>query len=292
MRVHTIWVADHVAFSTKAHTHDYYQLVYCRKAGGSFEIDGKRYVSEAGQIYLIQPMQPHAMQRGDNMQIIELKFLVDDENAAELLRRVPSVFTLRDDVSLRLSLKDIVKEGLSRRMFSNDSTNAALELLLIRILREFIDDPGEQLNTLDFDLPDPEDDLKGRNGDVQFIRLINYIDQHLSEHITLELLSDFVHFNKSYLTERFKDMWGIPPMKYVNGIRIERAKELLAKTDKSITVIAEETGFSSIHYFSRYFKEKEHMTPQAYRAGFAGKLNPRENDPGDEEDGEKQRYHL
>ena len=87
-------------------------------------------------------------------------------------------------------------------------------------------------------------------------------------------------------------LWGIPPMKYVNGIRIERAKELLAKTDKSITVIAEETGFSSIHYFSRYFKEKEHMTPQAYRAGFAGKLNPRENDPGDEEDGEKQRNHL
>ena len=292
MRVHTIWVADHVAFSTKVHTHDYYQLVYCRKAGGSFEIDGKRYASETGQIYLIQPMQPHARQRGDNMQSIELKFLVDDENAAELLRRVPSVFTLKDDVSLRLSLKDIVKEGLSRQMFSNDSTNAALELLLIRILREFIDDTGEQLNTLDFDLPDPENNLKGRNGDVQFIRLINYIDQHLSEHITLELLSDVVHFNKSYLTERFKDMWGIPPMKYVNGIRIERAKELLAKTDKSITVIAEETGFSSIHYFSRYFKEKERMTPQAYRAGFAEKPNPREHDPGDEEDGEKQHDHL
>ena len=292
MRVHTIWVADHVAFSTKVHTHDYYQLVYCRKAGGNFEIDGITYASEEGKVYLMQPMQPHAMQKGNNMRVIELKFLVDDEKAETLLRRVPTVFELKDDVGLRFSLKDIVKEGLSRRMFSNDSTDAALELLLIRILREFVDDSGEQLNTLDYDLPAPEDNPKGRSGDVQFIRLISYIDQHLSEHITLELLSEVVHFNKSYLTERFKDIWGIPPMKYVNWVRIEKAKELLVKTDKSVTAIAEETGFSSIHYFSRYFKEKEHMTPQKYRAVYAGKLNPKDKKSGDEEDGKKQRNHL
>ena len=54
-------------------------------------------------------------------------------------------------------------------------------------------------------------------------------------------------------------------MKYVNWVRIERAKILLAVTDKSITDIAEAVGFGSVHYFSRFFKDKEKLTPNDYR---------------------------
>ena len=60
-------------------------------------------------------------------------------------------------------------------------------------------------------------------------------------------------------------MWGIPPMQYINHLRIERSKVLLAMTDKSATEIALDVGFQSIHYFSRYFKDKEGMTPNEYR---------------------------
>jgi len=83
--------------------------------------------------------------------------------------------------------------------------------------------------------------------------------------ISLDELASIAHFEKSYLTVRFKQMWGISPMKYVNLLRIERAKLLLATTDMSITDIACCVGFGSIHYFSRYFKEKEGITPNEYR---------------------------
>lgn len=273
MRVHTIWVADHVAFSTKVHVHDYYQMIYCEKAGGSFEIDDLHYEAVPGWVYFVRPMQPHAMQRGNNMRVMELKFLAEDEETGQQLSALPSVFAMEDDPALRRSLKEAVKEGLSEALYSNESTNAALELALIRILRQFCPEAGEALRTLDFDVPPRETGAAGRNSDVQFIKLIHYIETHIAERITLDDLSNLVHFNKSYLVERFKNIWGVPPMKYVNWIRVEKAKELLATTDKSITDIARETGFGSIHYFSRYFKEKEHITPQSYRTKRAEDLN-------------------
>lgn len=58
---------------------------------------------------------------------------------------------------------------------------------------------------------------------------------------------------------------GTTPVQYINRMRLRKAKELLATTDKSITEIAMTAGFQSIHYFSRYFKEKERISPLLYR---------------------------
>ena len=97
---------------------------------------------------------------------------------------------------------------------------------------------------------------------------VRYIENNLDREITLDELAKTVHFNKSYLIVRFKETWGISPMKYVNYVRIERARELLATTEKSITDIALEVGFSGIHYFSRYFKARVGITPQEYRTSY------------------------
>ena len=78
MRVHTLWVADHVAFSTVVHVHDYYQILYCQKAGGTVEIDGVVYEAEPGTMYFMRPMQPHGLRRGNHMRAIEIKFLAED----------------------------------------------------------------------------------------------------------------------------------------------------------------------------------------------------------------------
>ena len=83
-----------------------------------------------------------------------------------------------------------------------------------------------------------------------------------------------VHFDKSYLTARFRDSLGTSPMRYVNHMRMERAKSLLATTDDSITQVAKAVGFSSIHYFSRYFKEKEGITPIEYREQRQSSVKP------------------
>ena len=100
------------------------------------------------------------------------------------------------------------------------------------------------------------------------------MEKHLAEKITLEDLSELMHFDKSYLIERFKSLWGLPPKQYLNALRLEKAKELLVTTDKTVTDIAQETGFQSIHYFSSFFKRKENMTPLSYRKRYGEPVEP------------------
>ena len=58
---------------------------------------------------------------------------------------------------------------------------------------------------------------------------------------------------------------GLPPIQYINQFRINRAKEDLRNTDISITDIAEKHGFSSIHYFSKLFRQLNGLSPLEYR---------------------------
>ena len=57
----------------------------------------------------------------------------------------------------------------------------------------------------------------------------------------------------------------MPLIRYVNCRRIERAKELLVTSDHTLDEIAMAVGFCSIHYFSRFFKQKVGASPNAYR---------------------------
>ena len=265
MNIHTIWVADHIALSTSYHTHDYYQLLYCQKTGGTVTIHDKIYECKAGYIYFLHPMEPHSISRGKDMRLTEIKFLARDAFTTEQLLYLPNEFSITEFPSIQLLIKDVVKEGLGLEIYSNESTNAALTLLLIRLLRNFVAQKQENLNSFDYPLSMPSISASKHLNDLHIAKVANYIEENIHRQISLEELSDLIHFNKSYLVEKFKEIIGITPMKYANLKRIEKSKELLSHSNLSITEISYLAGFQSIHYFSRYFKLLEHTTPQAYR---------------------------
>lgn len=53
---------------------------------------------------------------------------------------------------------------------------------------------------------------------------------------------------------------------FQNSIRISRAQDLLSSSDLSVSEIAAQTGFDSVYYFSRHFKQSTGLTPKAYRS--------------------------
>jgi len=261
-----MWVSDHICLPVPLHQHDYYQLVYCQKGVGKITVGETVYNAVPGRGYLIKPMEEHDITPKELFRLAEVKFTVEDPALDSGLRQLPTELEIDEHASLRLSLKDVIREGLADAMYSHEATNAALCLFLIRLLRKNdVAAVHEPWRSFYFDAPkrraagdDPERAL-------DFSMVIDYIERHLSEPITLEDLAKVVHFEKSYLATQFKKLWGISPIRYVNYVRIERAKALLAATDKSVTQIASEVGFASIHYFCRYFKEKEKLTPNEYR---------------------------
>ena len=266
MSVSTIWVSDHIVVSIDKHAHDYFQLMYCVGGLGEIRVGDTLFSAIPGHAYLAFPMQEHAIIQNDRLHLVEIKFKVDDVIILQGLDRLPTEFSIDDDLLLRLAFAEIKREALSHAIYSHESTNAALKLFLLRLIRQTYSqeqDDGHTSQNCFFNTGKKSGE--GKNTDIDLVKILDYIETHLSEQITLNDLTNLVHLDKSYLIARFKKMWGIPPLKYINHLRIERSKVLLAMTDKKATEIAREVGFQSIHYFCRYFKEKEGMTPNEYR---------------------------
>lgn len=264
MDVYTIWVSDHISLPVTVHTHNYYQFIYCQRGTGKIIIGKEEYSAVPGRAYLVKPMEEHGIIPNGTLRLIEIKFTTDGEAFEKSLAELPAELEIDEHLSLRISLKEVIKEGLSQRTFSTEATNSALMLFLIRLLRKSgVSSESTTAHSFYFDTPKRRGDEGDR--DVEFVQVIDYIEKHLSEPISLDDLSSLLHFEKSYLTVRFKEIWGLSPMQYVSWLRIERAKVLLLTTDMSITDIANEVGFGSIHYFSRFFKEKENITPNEFR---------------------------
>ncbi len=84
--------------------------------------------------------------------------------------------------------------------------------------------------------------------------------------VSLERYAKFCHLSVSRFAHLFKDCTGFSPLEYIMHIRIEKAMHYLVYTDRSISEIAELTGFSSQNYFGRIFKRHTGTTPKNFIA--------------------------
>lgn len=104
-----------------------------------------------------------------------------------------------------------------------------------------------------------------KSGDASLQRIIEYIDNHYAEPITLALLADTFHINAGYLCKLFKDSKHTSFISYLNQVRIARVKQLLKGPRLSLEEIADQTGFSNANYLVRVFKRTTGQTIGEYR---------------------------
>lgn len=100
-------------------------------------------------------------------------------------------------------------------------------------------------------------------------QVLNYIDDNIASDISIHRLSTAFLQSPGQLDELFKCEYGCTALQFISRFRLFKAKELMCYTNHSITEISSMTGFGSIHYFSRYFKEKEFISPTEYRRAFS-----------------------
>lgn len=96
-------------------------------------------------------------------------------------------------------------------------------------------------------------------------KAIRYISKNFSRNLTLDDVANQVHLNSAYFSTLFKQSTGSSFKEYLNMVRIEESKRLLANTDYSIIDIALATGFEDQSYFSKVFKKYTGLTPKQYR---------------------------
>lgn len=95
-----------------------------------------------------------------------------------------------------------------------------------------------------------------------------YIDQYYYEDLTLDFISSKFFLNRTYFSELFSREAGEGFKKYVNRIRIDKAKKLLVSQDMKASAVAELVGFNDPVYFSITFKKYTGMPPGEYKNSF------------------------
>lgn len=99
------------------------------------------------------------------------------------------------------------------------------------------------------------------------VAVLNYIAQHYREPITSTTAAAALYLNNSYFCRLFKQHFGSNFSDFLNGYRIERAKQLLRDTAMSVADVATAVGFNSFSYFCKLFRLATGMSPTDFRRG-------------------------
>ena len=100
----------------------------------------------------------------------------------------------------------------------------------------------------------------------KFNDLLDYINVHYTEELSLENMANHIGFSKFHFSRLFKQYTNLTFNEYLNYRRLKAAEELLADRSVPITEVSMRSGFSSISSFNRLFKEAKHCSPREYRS--------------------------
>ncbi|GAA0283031.1 hypothetical protein GCM10008922_47060 [Faecalicatena contorta] len=95
--------------------------------------------------------------------------------------------------------------------------------------------------------------------------IIDYMGAHLAESCRSESLAGLIHLSPPQFQRKFRRSTGFSPYDYLQRLRIDKAQELLAGSEMSVTDISHSLGFSSSQHFAGVFKQYTGQTPSAFR---------------------------
>jgi AraC-like DNA-binding protein len=229
------------------HSHGVWEL-YFQVAGSSVWCDarGNQFGCRPGALYVPRPGLEHWLERaGDPKHHFLFAALDVDEWVARRLPGLAATWARRDFVYLPESwgieapFRMLLREVTGHREFRSEGLTAALDQLLLAVTRAMAE-------------KGPERPATGVHPGVEAARLA--LERHPSEPWTLADLSRVAGLSSNHLVGRFTRDVGKSPHRYLQELRIARARELLKTTDSSVTEIAHELGFSSSQHFARAFR--------------------------------------
>lgn len=251
-----LWVARYdykPGWELKQHYHNHYQIIYVVRGTGIFTLNEYEQVIRPGTLFFIKPGDSHGLvnKSSDALKTLDIKFIIRGDEDEEIASNTKSIYLFTDTVIHDLFEK-IRQEGLNKKPFYKElSREYLIEMLylLLRYENEKLNTPEEKSASII-----PETDDAGH-------RVAEYIKSHFSGEMSLDSISSELGYNKSYICQVFKRDYNTTPMNYLYRYRIEKAGELMIRSDYTIKQISEMTGFKSIHHFARTFRNFKGMTP-------------------------------
>lgn len=268
----------HVGWSLPERVIFDYELLYVKDGELEVQVEDQVYHGIPGDLFLFRPGQRHAfrsfgpiplqqphihfdlIQQPDSPDVkISFKPLSDMSETergwfrpdllSETPFRLPNHFRLRNPFPIESLIMELIQEMERQLPYYELKARSIFLALWTTLLREW----GKQ------DQPDWMTNWEA------FQLLKQHLLAHLNRPVPLEEMAQTSRMSRTSLIRFFRAAFGVTPVKYHLGLRIERAKELIQFSSAPITRISEELGFDSIHAFSRAFRRLEGVAPSFYR---------------------------
>ncbi len=101
---------------------------------------------------------------------------------------------------------------------------------------------------------------------VKLSQAIEYINEHLSQNLTLTEIAMELNMSQYYFCRLFKQSIGMTPHQYLIQQRVERSKQLLQQPGNKMIDIATQCGFANSSHFARCFRQKTGISPKQFRS--------------------------
>ncbi|MDF2723261.1 MAG: AraC family transcriptional regulator [Paenibacillus sp.] len=230
---------------------EYYGLHFVVSGKHTLAYGDHEYELSAGDAYCIYPevlYRPVQTDRSYELVWISL-------NGA----RVPSLLALAQFSPAAPFVRNVISmdmEKLLRGLFSKpheDDSQSKVELY------------GAIYRLFSLLIP-KEDKSKTKPSPDQWIqRGLDYMNTHFTEHIQVQDVADYVNVHRVHFTNVFTKHVGMPPIQYLQKLRMERALHLLQHTTRTVTEIALSLGYPELYAFTRAFSNYYGASPSTYR---------------------------
>lgn len=248
-----------------AHTHDYYEFYLFLEGDLDLEISGHARPLHPGDMVLVPPgVSHHALMHSSDRPYRRFVLWVSQEYAARLLKESPDYVFLMQ------------RAATSSRCYYHfhEAEFSSIQSRLIRLLEEFhsnrygrnaavylaLNDLLLYMNRIIYEREHPV--VSGSGDLMQEITL--FIDEHLTEDLSLDVLADHVCLSKYYIAHYFKDNLGVSIHQYITKKRLQSCSEAIA-AGSDITRTFDEYGFRDYSSFYRMFRKEYGMSPREYQ---------------------------
>ena len=254
------------------HFHEYYVIGFIEGGKRHLWCKGKEYDTSAGDLILFNPRDNHYCApvngelldyRAVNIKPEVMSRAVKEITGEAYMPYFTETVVYKSDIAQ--SVQDLYRAVLNDAPLLEKEEN--LFFLLDQILREYASDFESA-------------DVLRPNRQIQ--SLCQYMEEHFAENVTLDELLSITDFGKSYLLRSFTRQTGVSPYRYLQTIRLDKAKRFLEEGIAPIDA-AGMAGFSDQSHFTHFFKEFIGLTPKQYQRIFQDKEKD-SNETGEGED--------
>lgn len=227
----------------RLHQHRCHELVYYETGTGLTRLNGVEYRYEPNTYALILPDMPHDEYREENSEVLCVGFSLASR---ELPRLQPGLYCDAPDAPILRALVDIMDELRDKNAYYD-------RLLQLRVSEMVID---HLRAVASHDSGRPEDNL---------LYARSFMDEHFNQKLSVQELAAMSGYSYHHFRHLFKAKFGLSPIQYLIGKRLERARSLLLYTDLPLSSITTACGFSNDAQFCTMFKREIGETPLTFR---------------------------